>query len=87
MFTYVSDQDFERLFRLRAKVTKVHVDGVKRTKDEMMLKMVSNLLKKVNNIQDLLEESQKVKHKLQSLGIFSDIKLCVDIDPGELMYL
>lgn len=83
MFTYVSDQDFERMFRLQAKVTKVHVDGVKKTKDELLVKMVSSLLKRVDTLQGLLEESQNVKSKLHSLGIFSDIKLSVDTDPGE----
>ena len=62
---------------IRAKVVSVEVDGVVRTKNDVIMDTVQDLFK-VEDFQDLVLTSQNVRGKLQDLGCFSNVAIHID---------
>lgn len=60
-----------------AKVERVVVDGVGRTKDDLVIKHVKPILE-AENFKDMMERSIEAKNTLDKLGIFKGINIKVD---------
>lgn len=60
-----------------ANVVKVHVEGVARTSEELILCNVRQIFK-VKQFQELVLTAQDIRNRLQSLGCFSDVAIHVD---------
>lgn len=74
------EEKISALSGIKAKVSKIHVDGLSRTRDQMIVNMVQCLFKQVDSFEDLIAESDKVRNRLYSLGIFKHIHIEVDVD-------
>lgn len=77
------DSELSILTSVKARVDKITIDGLKKTKDSLMVNMVQNKFKNVNNFQDMLLEAYEVKDRLSSLGIFSRVGISIDTIRGE----
>lgn len=66
---------------VKARVDKVHVDGLMRTKDDIVKAQVTDLFK-ARDFQDVIIRAYKVKGKLESLGCFRNIGVYIDISQG-----
>jgi len=62
---------------IRANVSKVHVDGVGRTKESLIMDTLSTIFH-VKHFEQLVLESQEVKSRLLALGCFSNIDIQID---------
>jgi len=65
------------LSEIKAKCVSVSVDGVTRTKNDVILESVSDLFK-VEDFEDLVLTSQNVRGKLEDLGCFSKVGIHID---------
>jgi len=65
------------LDNIKAKVVSVSVDGVVRTKDDVIMDTVKDLFQ-VEDFEDLVLTSQNVRGKLQDLGCFSNVGIHID---------
>lgn len=70
-----------KLETLRARVDKVHVDGLKRTKDDIVTSQITELFK-AKNFKDVFLNTLKVREKLLALGCFGKIGVYVDTSHG-----
>jgi len=66
---------------LQARVDKIHVDGLQRTKDDIIKPQVTDLFK-AKNIEDVIIGAYKVREKLDALGCFRDIGVYIDTSQG-----
>ena len=62
---------------IKARVVSVSVDGVVRTKNDVITETVKDLFT-VEDFQDLVLTSQNVRGKLQDLGCFSNVAIHID---------
>ena len=62
---------------IKARVVSVSVDGVVRTKNDVITDTVKDLFS-VEDFQDLVLTSQNVRGKLQDLGCFSNVGIVID---------
>jgi len=62
---------------IRAKVVAVNVEGLKRTKDDIVMASVKDLFN-VEQFEELVLASQEVRGKLEELGCFSKIGIHID---------
>lgn len=69
------------LQRVKARVDKVHVDGLVRTKDDIVKAQVTELFK-ANDFQDVIVRAHKVRGKLEALGCFGNIGVYIDTSNG-----
>jgi len=60
-----------------ANVVKIHVDGVGRTKESLIMKTLASVFH-VKHFEQLVLEAQEVKSKLLGLGCFSNIDIQID---------
>lgn len=83
--------DFERkknvqtqaldLQAIKARVDKIHIDGLGRTKDDIIKSQVSELFK-AHDFQEVIVRAHKVRGKLEALGCFKNIGIFIDISEG-----
>ncbi|XP_076663266.1 sorting and assembly machinery component 50 homolog A isoform X2 [Andrena cerasifolii] len=66
---------------VKARVDKVHVDGLMRTKDDIVKAQVTDLFQ-ARDFQDVIIRAYKVKGKLESLGCFRNIGVYIDTSQG-----
>ncbi|KAG7214024.1 hypothetical protein KM043_001394 [Ampulex compressa] len=66
---------------VKARVDKIHVDGLMRTKDDIVKSQVKELFK-AHNFQDVIMSAYKVKGKLEGLGCFKNIVIYIDTSQG-----
>lgn len=79
------DPDFA-LDSIKAKVVSVSVDGLNRTKDDVILSNVGELFK-VEDFEGLVLTAQNVRGRLQELGCFSSVGIQIDTsDTGSRDY-
>lgn len=64
-----------------ARVDKIHIDGLKRTKDDIIKAQVNELFA-AKDFYNIIEQSQKVKSKLETLGCFKNIGVTIDTSKG-----
>ena len=62
---------------IRAKVVSVSVDGLNRTKNDVVMDTVKDLFS-VGDFEELVLKSQQVRGKLQDLGCFSNVGIHID---------
>ncbi|XP_053994398.1 sorting and assembly machinery component 50 homolog A isoform X1 [Hylaeus volcanicus] len=66
---------------VKARVDRVHIDGLMRTKDDIIRAQVTDLFK-AQDFQDVLLRAYKVKGKLEALGCFRSIRIYIDTSQG-----
>ena len=66
-----------RFDEMAAKVVRVHVDGVGRTKESLIMKTLASMFQ-VKHFQDLVVEAQTVRSKLLGLDCFSNVDVQID---------
>lgn len=65
-----------------AKVQRVVIDGIARTKDDICSKQVQTLFQS-ENFADMIQRCQECKVKLQKLGVFSKVYVMIDVYKGK----
>lgn len=76
--------NFENCFLFylsQALVDKIHVDGLVRTKDDMIKSQVTDLFK-ARNFEDVIIRAYKIRKKLDALGCFRNIGIYIDTSQG-----
>ncbi|XP_046838189.1 sorting and assembly machinery component 50 homolog B isoform X2 [Vespa crabro] len=76
---YNKEQDFEK--NQNARVDKIHIDGLGRTKDDIIKSQVTELFK-AHDFQEVIMGAHKVRGKLEALGCFKNIGIFIDISEG-----
>jgi len=72
---------------IKAKVVAVSIDGLNRTKNDIVMDSVKDLFK-VEHFEDLVLRAQDARGKLQELGCFSNVGIHIDTsDTGERDYV
>lgn len=72
------DQKFKsRMTNLKARMERINIEGLGRTKDELVVDCVKKLFQ-VQNFQDIIQTTKLVQHELRTLGCFKKVNLFVD---------
>ncbi|KAJ8707895.1 hypothetical protein PYW07_011572 [Mythimna separata] len=66
---------------VKARVDRVNVDGLKRTKDDIIRGTVENLFQ-AKDFEDVIVRAQKVRRALDNLGCFRDVCVYIDVSTG-----
>ncbi|XP_012152806.1 sorting and assembly machinery component 50 homolog isoform X2 [Megachile rotundata] len=69
------------LHAVKVRVDKIHVDGLGRTKDDIIKSQVTELFK-AKDFYEVLLRASRVKEKLRSLGCFKNIGIFIDTSQG-----
>lgn len=69
------------LSRVPAKVDRVIIDGIARTKDDIVVRQVQTVFES-ENFEDMVLRSQEAKEKMKKLGIFKNINIEIDTSKG-----
>ncbi|XP_037300533.1 sorting and assembly machinery component 50 homolog [Manduca sexta] len=70
-----------KLDGVRARVDRVHVDGLSRTKDDIIRSTVDDLFQ-ATDFEDVILRAHKVRRALDSMGCFRDIGVFIDVSSG-----
>ncbi|XP_034828126.1 sorting and assembly machinery component 50 homolog [Maniola hyperantus] len=70
-----------KLNGVRARVDRVHVDGLSRTKDDIIRSTVDDLFH-ATHFEDVILRAHKVRRALDSMGCFKDIGVFIDVSSG-----
>ncbi|XP_071957142.1 sorting and assembly machinery component 50 homolog B-like [Antedon mediterranea] len=63
------------------KVQRVHIEGLKRTKNDLVVPQVQDLLKS-KDFKDIIQKSAEAKLRLEALGIFTSVGVLIDTAKG-----
>ncbi|XP_034935710.1 sorting and assembly machinery component 50 homolog [Chelonus insularis] len=63
------------------RVDKIHIDGLKRTKDDIIKAQVHDLFK-AKDFHQVIDHTQRVRSKLEALGCFKKIGVSIDTSKG-----
>lgn len=66
---------------VQARVDKIHVDGLVRTKDDIIKSQVMDLFK-ASNFEDVIIRAYKVRERLDALGCFRNVGIYIDTSHG-----
>ncbi|CAH0549617.1 unnamed protein product [Brassicogethes aeneus] len=66
---------------VRARVDKIHIDGLARTKDDIIEDCIRDLFK-ASDFQDVLLKAHRARLKLDELGCFKNISVYIDTSKG-----
>ncbi|KAJ8706405.1 hypothetical protein PYW08_011031 [Mythimna loreyi] len=66
---------------VKARVDRVNVDGLKRTKDDIIRGTVNELFK-AKDFEDVIVRAQKVRQALDNLGCFRNVCVYIDVSTG-----
>ncbi|XP_053622176.1 sorting and assembly machinery component 50 homolog A [Plodia interpunctella] len=66
---------------VRARVDRVHVDGLNRTKDDIIRSTVDELFH-ATDFEDVILRAHKVRRALDAMGCFRDIGVYIDVSSG-----
>ncbi|XP_015432212.1 PREDICTED: sorting and assembly machinery component 50 homolog A [Dufourea novaeangliae] len=69
------------LLTMKARVDRIHVDGLKRTKDDIVKAQVTDLFK-AKDFQDVIIRAHRVKGKLEAIGCFRNVGVYIDTSEG-----
>ncbi|XP_072047783.1 sorting and assembly machinery component 50 homolog A-like [Amphiura filiformis] len=67
---------------IKAKVQRIHIDGLARTKDDIVIAQVQDVFK-AGTFKEVIEKSGNAKLKLERLGIFTGVGVFIDTSKGE----
>ncbi|XP_063372424.1 sorting and assembly machinery component 50 homolog A isoform X2 [Cydia amplana] len=70
-----------KLGGVRARVDRVHVDGLNRTKDDVIRGAVDDLFH-ATDFEDVILRAHKVRRALDAMGCFRDIAVLIDVSSG-----
>ncbi|XP_075988751.1 sorting and assembly machinery component 50 homolog A [Anticarsia gemmatalis] len=70
-----------KLSGVRARVDRVHVDGLARTKDDVIRSTVDELFH-ATDFEDVIMRAHKVRRALDAMGCFRDIGVLIDVSSG-----
>lgn len=70
-----------KLNGVRARVDRVHVDGLNRTKDDIIRSTVDELFH-ATDFEDVILRAHKVRRALDAMGCFRDIGVFIDVSSG-----
>ncbi|XP_026739903.1 sorting and assembly machinery component 50 homolog A-like [Trichoplusia ni] len=70
-----------KLNGVRARVDRVHVDGLNRTKDDIIRSTVDDLFL-ATDFEDVILRAHKVRRALDAMGCFRDIGVFIDVSSG-----
>lgn len=70
-----------KLNGVRARVDRVHIDGLSRTKDDIIRSTVDDLFH-ATDFEDVILRAHKVRRALDSMGCFKDIGVYIDVSDG-----
>lgn len=68
-------------FFFQARVDKIHVEGLERTKDDIVIETVQDLFQ-ASNFEELISLVHNVREKLGNLGCFRNIGVQIDTSQG-----
>lgn len=69
------------LSKIPTRVQKVHVDGLKRTKNDIVIKHVKPIFT-ATNFEEMVLKSEQARSVLQRLGLFKRVRIGIDIAHG-----
>ncbi|KAL7299258.1 hypothetical protein TKK_0007848 [Trichogramma kaykai] len=69
------------LKNIKARVDKIHIDGLSRTNQDIVKSQINELFK-AQDFQDIIINSHNVRGKLESLGCFKNIGVYIDTSKG-----
>ncbi|XP_066991173.1 sorting and assembly machinery component 50 homolog A isoform X2 [Anabrus simplex] len=72
---------FVSLDGLQARVDKIHIDGLVRTKDDIVVETVRDLFK-AKDFQEVIVGAHAIRGKLEALGCFRNIGIFIDTSSG-----
>ncbi|XP_060592599.1 sorting and assembly machinery component 50 homolog [Ruditapes philippinarum] len=81
---YAEEQPRKQTINLRetpAKVERVIIDGVGRTKDDIVTKQVEQVFE-AENFEDMIQRCQDAKNNMKKLGIFKTVRIEIDTYKG-----
>lgn len=70
-----------RLSNVPAKVKCIHIDGVCRTKDDIVTKQVRPVFS-ANNFEDMVKKVEESRLQMQQLGLFKRVGVFIDVSKG-----
>lgn len=65
----------------QARVDKINIDGLSRTKDDIIISTVKDLFK-AKDFQEVIIGAHQIRGKLENLGCFRNIGIYIDISNG-----
>ena len=68
-------------FYLQIRVDRIHVDGLNRTKNDVVDDATSDLLT-ANTFREVLSKAHKARLKLEKISCFKDISILIDVSKG-----
>lgn len=77
----MTDEEWRPLDKVAARVDKVHFDGVRRTKDDILLQVVDDLLQ-AQTVQEVVVKAHSVRQQLETLQAFKSIDIVLDTSKG-----
>ncbi|XP_076754612.1 sorting and assembly machinery component 50 homolog A [Xylocopa sonorina] len=80
LFEKTRDEPID-LHSVKARVDRIHVDGLIRTKDDIVKVQVTELFK-AQDFYDVMLRASKVREKLQGLGCFGNVGIFIDTSQG-----
>ncbi len=66
----------------QATVQRIHIDGLARTKDDIVIEQVKDLFK-AGTFKEVIEKSSNAKLRLEKLGIFTGVGVFIDTSKGK----
>ena len=66
---------------MKARVDKINIEGLQRTKDDVVVETVQDLFK-AKDFQEVIINAHKVRGKLEKLGCFQNIGIFIDTSTG-----
>lgn len=70
-----------RIYFVKARVDRIHVEGVARTKDDILNKALRELFT-ATNFQEVMLYTHKARVRLESLYCFRNISVYIDVSKG-----
>lgn len=67
----------------QVRVSRVHVEGLNRTKSDIVVEQVKDILA-VKNLSELLSQSYEAAERLNDLNIFKNVTIVLDTDKARL---
>ncbi|XP_035233426.1 sorting and assembly machinery component 50 homolog isoform X2 [Stegodyphus dumicola] len=77
----MTQENWKPLDEVKARVDKIHFDGIKRTKDDVFLQVIGDLLK-AQNVQEVVLRAHGVRQQLETLQAFKSIDIILDTSKG-----
>ncbi|EEB19878.1 sorting and assembly machinery sam50 protein, putative [Pediculus humanus corporis] len=71
----------KKLIYLESEVDKINIEGLQRTKDDVVVETVQDLFK-AKDFQEVIINAHKVRGKLEKLGCFQNIGIFIDTSTG-----